>query len=606
MKTTLKKYLIFSFIGTILTAGLISVVACTIKDDNNQEKPREFTKIEVDLNSMPESSKANTNFESFYQDAFDSAINGIPSVYIGRNSSQYFITSFLNMLAQHEISKLDDSIKNELIFLIDKVVYDPEKTGLESRFSFGELLNTNPEFKIYSNLKQVDPSFQNLDYSVVPQDRENEISAIEELKSYLSKQLEKNPNQKFDFYIPDISFFHLARSAVSEGMVLDFILEHANKIVLFSDGNVSTARNYAERLVENSSKWSEMIESISESDKNFEAIKNFYKKNINNELPSWLSTNMLRKKIRLYNIVTDENHLENKEDIGYDRHDSPLDFYKVSKDLGLENRLSSQYQTLTKLNANSFSELVTHGWENYDPNKRNIIFTGSSLFRHYDTAKRDKLRLDDQLYALYELHKVFEAFAKKYPLDEYNYFFKLHPYYRAGDESLLYINKLAPNIQNPIILNSGISFESLLAFEKNNLDVNGTSILFDKNDINSDVLVPKTSIIGAQPSSTVVIATLHYLSQAFGISLNQASKFINASNYILPSSYHLVQRDIKYVDPSEAKRANQDQMEAIYSESINLGVFPQVTAFPSANEFIEKYLGQGASFNPYLKTSKSN
>lgn len=88
--------------------------------------------------------------------------------------------------------------------------------------------------------------------------------------------------------------------------------------------------------------------------------------------------------------------------------------------------------------------------DKYDKNKKNMIFIGSSLFRNGAYKNNSNIRETGI--------KYFKKIEELYPKSEYNYLFKLRPYYKP-ENSIDYIKTLLgkEDISDYIVLNPSIS-----------------------------------------------------------------------------------------------------------------------------------------------------
>ncbi|MFV8471386.1 hypothetical protein ACNQ1O_01050 [Mycoplasma sp. B6188] len=229
MKLKLKSLLKWS-----LTLTSLSLAASTISCKNNYDQ-----KLEDEDRRQVIKTDNKLKYQAFINDIIDSGTNPYPSVFIGRNASQYLISSAYSMLGQLQIAK-SQTVKspyNDVIYLIDTVVNDYQQTlnNVPQRFNYGALLdkfgdtalkdangnlNVNAgTLRVINNSSALAPNKYSYEYSVFPRSKE-------ELLAYLDGYLDKV--DQFDFYIPDISFIAL------DWATIEWIIAHANKIVILS------------------------------------------------------------------------------------------------------------------------------------------------------------------------------------------------------------------------------------------------------------------------------------------------------------------------------------------------------------------------------------
>ncbi|EFF41825.1 hypothetical protein [Mycoplasmopsis alligatoris] len=583
MKKNIKKLMLLGALG-LSSLSLISCKSQAITADKKLDQLRYFKDEKIISN----------NYDAYYQEILDSATNDVPTVFLSRNASQVYLSIFMNMIAQLEMTKgtnIEKLENNGILLLIDQNVYNYANKE-KQRFDFSNLLNENKKLIIQNNLNQIDMSLD-MPYERFFEDNKSKTS-VEQLSLYLKRWLNKNPEQKFDFYIPDLSWIESNKDT----KLWKFIAQHANKLIFISDGNALGYSDFLNQINSNYDSLAESINPIVEANSfKDDLIKRFKILSLDSNLPEWLKNIKLNNKIRLYSSTSFSSKKDNVVKI----ENSPLDFYKVDEDLNLKGKLIKLQKQVTGLQIDNFNSLITHNKDKFDKTKKNIIWSGSSLFIHKDTKTREVLRFKDLPFAHYELKKVVEGFLVKYPQSEYNWIFKLHPYFKDIEETLTYINTIAPGVTSPIVLKSDVSFENILLFEANELRNGKESSLFWKEDFESYNTSPRTTLIGAQPSSTVLVSMLHLISSTLGISLNQATKFVNPENFPVPSSYHTVKRDTKYENPELAYELNIAALNKIYEPYIKDESFPPLIYFKPANKFIEKYLNFEESHNPFLE-----
>ncbi|ADE19683.1 hypothetical protein [Mycoplasma crocodyli] len=571
------------------------------EEDNNKILPSE---MKDKFNYFKTDKIINNNFNTFYQDLFDSATNEVPTVLISRNASQAYIALLLQMIGDLEISNgtsFANIENNDILLLVDQMTYNSKKTE-KQKFNFKDILDKykndkQKDLAIYHNLNQIDPT-KDVPYERFLTNKENGIDSLVELKTYLKKWLDKNNDQKFDFYIPELSWFETK----DDTKLWDFITKHANKIIFITDGNALTWQDVSGTFNSYFDKLNNQISPIvpiQDLKKDIEKRYSTYAKETKQDkkLPKWLEEFKLDSKIRMYSWTNGSKNENNKITMNY----SPVDFFALDQDMNLNGKVINSEKNIIGFEINDFSDLLISNASMYDKKKKNVIWSGSSLFISKDSNKRNEFRFNNLPHAKYELQNLIKAFQVKFPPSEYNWLFKLHPYFRDGEESLNYIKEIAPDITHPIVIKSSASIENIITYDIHQLKNGKEAFLFDKEDQKNINSIPKTTFIGGQPSTSLLSSVMHLISSSLNISLNQANRYINPANFPYPSSYHTITRDTTYVKPSVGKSINLKSLEKIYKDLIDAELFPTLDSFVSANDIIEKYLGKEKTINPFLK-----
>ncbi|WP_416741543.1 hypothetical protein ACM0LK_02535 [Mycoplasma sp. Z331B] len=528
-------------------------------------------------------------YKAFINDIVDSAQNPYPSIFIGRNASQYLISSSYAMLGQLEIAhnQKENNLYNDVIYIIDTVVNDYQKTlkNEEQRFNYNVVLNKYGDSAIkdknntlnveQGSLRVINNSaiFENnnsaYEYSVFPRSKA-------ELLSYLAGYLDKV--QLFDFYIPDISFIDLSYDTI------EWMIAHANKIVILSDGNAQPYKfirdNYFPWVDKQSAGYSQ------------EQLLEFWNRTHETQRLQidYHYFYTLKDKFKIYNSVSDYakyfNKLfekNNKEWAQLEINDYPLSFSTLTQELSPyinKEEFLNTYLQLVNLNNKTVLDLVTKGKENYDPKKKNLVFIGSSLFRYEGDFLPLTVDLPKTLEFKSYINKIFEL----YPPEKYNYFYKLHPVFKKqqADEFVKVLTQ--ERDKSAIILDSSISWENMLALDFAQIK-NGRSIFFDKDSFVKDENV-KTKLFGIQASTTTLLTTIAMLREYFNIDLQQALLFVDPNNFPLPGTFNIVDRNTTYNNKETGYNANLNELEKIYRFFIYSGDFPELSNFKPMSEFL--------------------
>lgn len=544
--------------------------------------------VSISCNVQKQSKTKSLNLidtKTFYDVIKESSQNKYPSVYITRNAAQVYNSVFNLMLSQLMLSE-DKNDYNDQILLIDQAVQNNEIKE-NQRFNFkslikkyGSVLDKGVEkgrVLILNNTKTIEQS-KDIPYNIFPRE-------IHEYETYLKMYLEKGVN-KFDFYIPDISFIGMKPE------VRNWILKRANSITLLSDGN---AQQY-KFIRDNYLKWLKN-QKVTYSKKELEQYWNNFQNNPELTSPEidYHFFYKLEDKLKIFNFDGRYSLAFNAE-LEYIKrpwakiniNNYPLDYTKIPEKLNISvDDYLNEYEKLNNLYGKKFEDLIVYGNDNLDKAKNNLIFMRSSLFRHYEPGKEFEgdLRLDHNPEALKEINQYFATLLKKYPSNQYNYIFKLHPYYK-DEQALGYINKMLGSQKiNPVIIDPGISWENLIAMEFKNLR-NNTSVIFDRNDFKNNK--SKTIITGLQATTTVLNSTYSFLTEAFGIRLKEAYSFVDPKNFPLSNKFNIVIRDVKHETDEKTFNANVEELKKANLWNMISESFPWYEEFISMNEFISK------------------
>ncbi|WP_391591736.1 hypothetical protein MCAV_07060 [[Mycoplasma] cavipharyngis] len=575
-----------------------SVAPCNCSSKTMKENNSNINKPTLNLESI-KNDPIGLKFEKFNNEIIESAYNEHPSVFISRNASQFFISSFIALVAQLQLINKQENKHpyNDVVYLIDSEVNSYQKTlnNEPQRFNFAHLLSKYGDvaLKTYSQQFNVNSgkllvldnpkylenySFSDYfsDYSIFPRTEQ-------ELRAYLKPYLD-NCVELFDFYIPDISYTALNKQT------RDFILKHANKIVILSDGNAQPYKfindNYI-NYIKNQKKHYTKEQLLQAWD------------SLKTDKPSQIDYHYfytLEEKFRIYNLsgkyIQAFNDDLDKKNLSWAKiniHDYPLNYSNIAKYLNKylselnEKEFLDDYNKLVNLHNKKLEDLIVHGKEKLDKSKKNLIFVGSSLFRQ-DQGKEWRIISDTQSRS--ELHKYFKKILELYPSSEYNYLYKLHPVYR-GEQALEYIKHFTNGHEGQaIILDPSISWENMLALDMQEIE-SGNSLLFDKDKKDFEKNNVKTKLFGIQPTSTVLLATLVMLQAQFNITLDQALSFVDPKNFPISDNFNIVKRDLHYKG-EQGQTANRKELYSVYKYFIDTKLFPDLNQFPAMSEFLKK------------------
>ncbi|WLP85359.1 hypothetical protein [Mycoplasma seminis] len=574
----MKKWLIGLLATSMPILATSAIVSC--------RRPLDYSTL-PEIDPTPPASHID-RYTAFEQDIIESANNPYPSVFIGRNASQYLISSLYSMVAQLEIIKKQNKPQNkynDAIYIIDTAVNDYSKTlkDEKQRFNFKPLLDKygdtaiktqdgfnveNGMLRVLDNTKYMDKSWDN-EYYAYP--------TWSQLQNFLTGYVDKV--KLFDFYIPEISFSSLSSS------VREWMMTHANKIVILSDGNSQPYNfirgDYLPWALAQDTWYSQ------------EELLNYWNQGIKQGSLQldYHYFYTLKDKFKIYNSVGEYSHyfnkvleMKNKPLAKLQINSYPLNYEKVGEELQKHldiNEFKNLYKQLAQIQDQSLLDLVTYGKDNYDSKKKNLVFMGSSLFRLYQDGTS---RMGSDNIATKEAKAYMDKIYQLYPTDKYNYFFKLHPAFK-NEHAINYVKELTNGKQNSvIILDPSVSWENMLAIDLANLKDN-KAILFDQNDFKNNSI--KTKLFGLQATSTTLLTTIAMLQEFFNISLEEALLFVDPKNFPLPQHFHIINRDAYYRDKDACYADNVKALQDVYYFFIYSKNFPSISEFKPMEEFLK-------------------
>ncbi|MEA4333400.1 MULTISPECIES: hypothetical protein [unclassified Mycoplasma] len=340
------------------------------------------------------------DFRDFYADLKDSADNSYPTVVLSRNASQVFLSSFMQIVGHLNAANNEKQPYNDVVYLIDQDVWDIDKTNENSesqRFNFKYLLNKftpvlntetgemnvkDGKLLVLDNLKYATNNQKDKAYSVTP-------TTLEELTTYLQPYLEAGID-KFDFYIPDVSL--IALSDEDRVVVRDWIFKHANKIVILSDGN-SQPYDFIENYYLN------FALKAGKSYTQAELLKHWNDLQADEYIKMPIDCRYfftLQEKVKIYNLENTyinafNQRLENagKAWAKLNIKSYPINPFMYKDYMQFAENIDYQgdFERLNQIYSKSFLDLIVEGKNNYSPNKKNLIFMGSSLFKKMTKAE---------------------------------------------------------------------------------------------------------------------------------------------------------------------------------------------------------------------------
>lgn len=517
----------------------------------------------------------------------ESAQSNTIKLFFTRNASLVFQQSLLaiqTILNDNYVSDNKNPLRDEIGFFIDEEIINKN-----DKFDYSELKNKD-NILFASNLKDIDGS-KNEPYSIIP--TENFFNSIIQ---YYKK---KFPNQdlKFDIWIPDISMASIWRS---KNLGLFNILPNVNQIYLLTDGNAQTykfAKDYQAYT---------KVHNLSER-KIINSLNQIMDKNIDNQ-----TRYTVFKQRNFFDFVTTSLfkifHIDRYVDSPYYDIDMPrryvsyiinYDYADVANKLELnelqKNNFIKNYEKFFKLENQTLQDFIFEGFENYNPNKKNIIWIGDSLIREYSHINTQRKN---------EIQSLFLALTKKYNPLEYNYFFKHHPYYTNEEQKELtnFITKLSANVK-PIYFRN-FPWELFLSWDKKQQSNPDYKAFFSQTSNIENI--PRTQLIGIQYTTTVISATYNFNIKQNNMSAEDSWKSITNENFPIPGTFDIIDRNAQNnLSYSKQFNINIQKINEIYDPYIKLGKYPHLEEnIISVKDFLKiNNVNFDSKFiNPYTKS----
>ncbi|QHG89723.1 Uncharacterised protein [Malacoplasma iowae] len=461
-----------------------------------------------------------------------------------------------------------NEMKNEIAFFIDSDVYkDHDKFDFSKYDELTKNYETS-QFLLISNQNNFPDVTKDEDYRIFP--------STEMLGTIFEFYKNKYGNDvSFDIWIPDLSLTSVWGKYNGSKEWYD-ILQHTNHIYITSDGNSQTFK-FVESYIKWLNKQSKDIETLNNQtltklnsifDKtNSEASFDAYSKSV---LWDFLRTNLFT----IFHITRyiDSPYYQTSTERMYPAYSFNYDYYDLSNKLFEEKSTTqkdnyiSNYEKFFKVENAQLKDFVYKGFENYDPKKKNIIWMGDSLIR--EVAHVNSKRAE-------EIQNTFLGITKKYPVDQYNYFFKHHPYYTTEQQEQMtnFISKKSENIK-PIYFNN-FPWEMFLSWDKKeqskNKESNQTYVPFFTATSNNET-IPQTQLIGIQYTSTTILSTYLFLKQNYKQTEEQAYKSIDYNNFPVPGTFDIIYRGLPSQVPySDQIKVNKKRTIDVYNPFLEIG-----------------------------------
>ena len=496
----------------------------------------------------------------------DTCNNNIPTIGFIRNAAltyqQAFYIALINYFYNVQSNNLNDS---SYWFAWDHL-------WTQNKINFNALIennvwNGNYEFSSNNIAKNNFNLYKNIDIY----DNVNQI--IETFTTIM----EKHNVDKFDFVTDEIQFMNMFRNNKSK--FFNFIFKHANKIIILSDGAYHTnttvpylISQYQNHKIKSREQIIDMYNEFLKGNRSLTQncvldlllLKNYEQNNNNNS------------KFNFVQFINYDSNIFNSINLNdvyrWNESSFSTNFVDYGKNiLTNTNSIQKYLDVYTKLFFNvdlSLNNLFVSGQSEYDPNKKNAIFLGSSLFKPLkgNVSENNFSRLDIMPDVLNEVQNTITTILTKYPPNEYNIIFKLHPVFSNADDpqclgAINYVKQITNNaITNPIIVNSSIPLETWIAYDYYNYTNNsGQSVIFKSNK-------PEewSTFFGLQATTTTIQTTRQFYQSTFGIDKYKVAQLIPFSNFPIPKLFPIIDRLTKNNSTHDYSNANLQDVENIY------------------------------------------
>ena len=483
-----------------------------------------------------------------------------------RNASLVYQQSTLvvNYLLE-ENNYSNKEMKNEIALFIDNDVHQDH-----DKFNFTNYTNLSKDYEktqflLISNQNHFPNVETNEEYRVFPS-----TSMLNTIFDFYKNKY--GSNIMFDIWIPDLSLASVWGKYNGSKEWFN-ILQHTNHIYLTSDGNAQTFK-----FVESYISW------LNRQDKNTEILNshtltklnNIYDKSDNSLAFKAYSNSVLWDFLRtnlftIFHITRyiDSPYYKTSLERMYPAYTFNYDYFDLSNKLfdrnsaDKRNKFINNYEVFFKVENATINEFIYKGYENYDPNKKNIIWMGDSLIREPSHVNEKRTE---------EIQNTFLGIAKNYPVEEYNYFFKHHPYYTAKqqEEMTNFITKKSENIK-PIYFDN-FPWEMFLSWDRKEQSKSkqGYTPFFSSTSNNDDI--PQTQLIGIQYTSTTILSTYLFLKQNYNLTEEQAYKSINYNNFPVPGTFDIIYRGLPSINLYEEQiEINKERTKNVYNPFLEIG-----------------------------------
>ena len=506
----------------------------------------------------------------FYDFLKDASNNNIPTIGFIRNASLLIQQVFYIALTNYFLNVNNQSILDSTYWFGMNDIWD------QNRLSFNSLIdnhiwNGESEF----NLEFSPQSFNLFKANDLYNDN---MSNTDKIIETFSSILNKLNVDKFDLVVDDIWFVNFIQKANQN--FKDFILRHINRILVMSDG-ANHSNSTIPYLVDN-------LRNINLMSK-VDTINMFNSFLTNQDIN--ISNNDIFNLVLLkkYEVINPNSNFDFIHFINYDANifnsininddlrwnesafsTNFVDYSNLINNIEQKNEFLNVYSNLFFNYDLSYNNVFINGSEQYDPNKKNAIFIGSSLFKPLNgpVTPNNYSRLTSMPNVLNEVQNTLQSFLNKYPPSEYNIIFKLHPVFSNADDpqnlgAINYVKLITNNqITNPIIVNSSIPLESWISIDYYNYFTNNSispSIIFK-----SDLPQNWTTFFGLQATTTTIQTTRLFYQSTFNLNKEIIADQIPLSNFPIPKYFLVVKRLESDNDSINYTNSNLKQILKIY------------------------------------------
>lgn len=228
---------------------------------------------------------------------------------------------------------------------------------------------------------------------------------------------------------------------------------------------------------------------------------------------------------------------------------------------------------------NNITDFFVRNGENYDPNKKNVIWLGDSLILNFDQTYPQKTK---------EMQSIMQAWLKLFPSDEYNIILSPHPRYTLDWTIELVKWLIQSDDDSNIIYAKFTPWEMFLSWNYKMEQTNGDTYtgLFSPNMENST----DTVFLGYQFTSTTIQTTAFFIADEYNYTLDDIEQTLDPYYFPIPETFDEVVRTSSFsVSPEKQLEINKQEIAKIYQPFVELNAYPDYTKDQvTATDFIRK------------------
>ncbi|MDE6893918.1 MAG: hypothetical protein K2J02_00895, partial [Malacoplasma sp.] len=565
MKKQVFKKLFLS--SSVIAACSISSLMSLNNNNNNFNNTQYITRH---ADSASTTSTASFNSDQKWIDDIKEAANaakndGNIQIFFTRNASLLYQQSLISLLYlfdntdasfSENTSSSDDTVTGggisnqkikQIAYFVDDAVYQAK-----TRFDFDAIKN-NENTLLVSKTSDIpiiggetQTSTDNTPYAIFPT-----LKQINLTYNYYKSALESG--KKIDIWAADLTIDSIfSESDTKNGFVK--LLPYINKIYILSDGNAQTASfidAYVKRRKEHyvsdeeaKNIWSQLQDTSKPEQERLNILSN-------STLYDFLR---LEEYINIFHILeyTQSPYWNLPDDRIYRAYAFNIDYYKMSNSLYDSNQETEKQNYLTNyekfflLSDTNLQSFIEDGFDNYDPKKKNIVWMGDNLW----TENNDYTRISANSNMIKEVQNFFLILTKKYPANEYNYFFKHHPAFSLNVQ--IEFTSLITGLTdiNPITF-GGFGWELFLAWDGYHQvdDANDYVPFFsntsNKNETGNQDFVPQTQLVGTLYTSSTILTTYSYIRTTYDLNDSEAYLSVDQVNFPIVGTYGIWGKGIK-------------------------------------------------------------